>query len=417
MRTGKIRILYIQKPPGGGTATGLYDLVKGMDSDVYEPIVLFLKPNIYFDKFKKLGVQVLKFNNWSHAPIENSPTVYKRDIAVSLSKISSRLGVIYTTLKQFYLLIRNDLSVAHKISRVIKSLNVNIVHHNDNLPADRAAVLGAIFAKVPQVCHIRTLKRLSYVEKCLSQFVQAFIYMSKSIENLYIKEGISPQKGQVIYDPFNINEYEDIEAKEISEIRSEFGIKNSERLVCNVGRIVRWKGQHVFLKAFADIIKTEPRAKAIIVGSTDKTADERNYFAELKNMVRKSGLVNHVIFTGFRSDIPRIMASSDIIVHSSTNPEPFGRVIVEGMLAGKPVVATAAGGVLDIIDDGVTGLLVPVKNSAAMATVLLDLLKNPQFEKRISDKAKEAAVKRFNVSQHIEAIQKIYHEIVGIPKR
>jgi glycosyltransferase involved in cell wall biosynthesis len=412
MSKGRLRVLYIQKPPGGGTATGLYDLVRGLNLELYEPIVLFLQPNIYFDKFKELDIKVLCYNKMFHSGIKNVSAVYKRDIAASLSKVANWIGVAYVTLKQCYLLIRKDLTVAYKISRLINDLKIDIVHQNNNLPADRATVLGAIFAKVPQVCHIRTLKRLSYIEKVLSRFIHAFIYMSKSIENLYIQEGIPVKKGNIIYDAFNADEYEIIDAKQVSEIKSDFGILNGERLVGNVGRIVRWKGQDVFIKAMAEVIKKDPRIKAIIVGPTNSSIEQKIFFNELKKLTNELGLANHVIFTGFRSDIPQIMASSDVIVHSSTEPEPFGRVIVEGMLAGKPVVATAAGGVLDIIHDEVTGLLVPIKDSKAMANAISYFLKNPEIAKRISDKSKEDAIRRFNVNQHVKAVQNIYQQIM-----
>jgi glycosyltransferase involved in cell wall biosynthesis len=416
MSKGRIRVLYIQKPPGGGTATGLYDLVKGIDLDFYEPIVLFLRPNIYFDKFKKLGIQVLNYENFSHSAIKSIPNVYKRDIAASLSKLARWLGVTYTTLKQFYLLIRNDLTVAYNISLLIKKLKIDIVHQNDNLPADRASVLGSIFAKVPQVCHIRTLKKLSYVEKCLGRFIHAFIYMSKSIEDLYVKQGIPDKKGRVIYDAFNFDDYKKADTEQIANIKSEFGILNGERLICNVGRLVRWKGQDVFIKALADVIKSEPKTKAVVVGSTNSTTEEKIYFEELQYLVKELGLSNNVIFAGFRSDVPLIMASSDVIVHSSTEPEPFGRVIVEGMLAGKPVIATAAGGVLDIIHDQVTGLLVPIKNPKAMAEAIQYLLKNPKLANHIRENAKADAKKRFNVNQHVKSVQKIYHSMLKSSK-
>ena len=87
---------------------------------------------------------------------------------------------------------------------------------------------------------------------------------------------------------------------------------------------------------------------------------------------------DRVILTGVRSDIPRIMAASDIVVHSASEPEPFGRVIVEAMAAGRPVVATAAGGVLDIIEDQVTGLLVPSKNVTLMAKAIQQFLQNEE---------------------------------------
>jgi glycosyltransferase involved in cell wall biosynthesis len=236
--------------------------------------------------------------------------------------------------------------------------------------------------------------------------------MSTSIESQYLQQGILPEKGRVIYDAFDPKEYEEIDAKQIAELKSEFKISDDEKIVCNIGRITPWKGQDVFLKAMGNVIKINPNTKALIVGPTNSSVERKIFFKKLKKMVDDLELNNHVLFTDFRSDIPQIMITSDIIVHSSSEPEPFGRVIVEGMLAGKPVVATAAGGVLDIIENEVTGMLVPIKDAEAMANAITFYLNNHEATKRISDTAKEDARKRFNVKQHVQAVQKVYHEVL-----
>jgi glycosyltransferase involved in cell wall biosynthesis len=124
------------------------------------------------------------------------------------------------------------------------------------------------------------------------------------------------------------------------------------------------------------------------------------------------GLSQHVIFTGFRSDVAQIMAMSDLIVHSASEPEPFGRVVVEAMLAGRPVVATAAGGVLDIVEDNVTGITVPPKDAVAMARAIDYLLQNPTTARTMGQRAQEEANKRFSIEQHVAAVHSLYEEIL-----
>jgi glycosyltransferase involved in cell wall biosynthesis len=136
------------------------------------------------------------------------------------------------------------------------------------------------------------------------------------------------------------------------------------------------------------------------------------FYQKLQGMVRELGLSEHVVFTGYRTDVPDLLALSDIVVHSSSEPEPFGRVIVEAMLAGKPVIATAAGGPLDIIEDQVTGLLAPIKDSAAMARALGQLLENKAEARAMGQRARESAQRRFSIKQHIAAIQGLYEEIL-----
>jgi glycosyltransferase involved in cell wall biosynthesis len=129
-------------------------------------------------------------------------------------------------------------------------------------------------------------------------------------------------------------------------------------------------------------------------------------------MTQTLGLANHLIFTGFRSDIPQIMAMSELVVHSASEPEPFGRVVVEAMLAGRPVVATAAGGVLDIIEERVTGLTVPPKDVAAMTGAIQYLLQHPEDAAAMGQRAQQEAGKRFSVEQHVHSVQSLYQQIL-----
>ena len=183
-------------------------------------------------------------------------------------------------------------------------------------------------------------------------------------------------------------------------------------MVSNVGRLDWWKGHDYFLQAMAEVIQAQPSVKALIVGEPDSARRNQAYYQRLQKLVTELELSEHVIFTGFRADIPRIMAASDIVVHSASEPEPFGRVVVEAMLTGRPVIATAAGGVLDIIEDQVTGLLVPPKNAALMAQAVQQILQNPEQAKMMGQRAQQNARERFSVKQHVTAVQHIYERIL-----
>ena len=116
-------------------------------------------------------------------------------------------------------------------------------------------------------------------------------------------------------------------------LRAELGLSPSDLVISNVGRLVEWKGQHYFLQAMAQVIHAEPRAKALLVGGTNPTPESREYEQYLRKLVTQLGLSDSVIFTGLRSDVASLLLVSDVMVHSSCDPEPFGRVIVEGMAA------------------------------------------------------------------------------------
>jgi glycosyltransferase involved in cell wall biosynthesis len=413
MINSRHKILYIQGPALGGTVTGLYDLVGGINLKKYEPVILFLEPSIYCDESKNLGFKVITARKYLMHGQTSHVSSSKRDIAASLNRVNSLLSEIYKNFKQFYLLVCKDLILANRLSCFIRDLNIDLVHHNNNLRSDRVSVLAAALTNVPQICHVRTLTNLFYTEKFISRFVNAFIYMSSVIQKAYLNHGIPNKKGTVIYDGFNTVDNSIFDKNKITFLRDEFGIKNGEHLICNIGRIDWWKGQDYFIKAMAKVLKVEPNTKVLIVGPTDSRPENQAFYLKLKNLVEKYKMSNNLIFAGFRSDVQNIMAASDVVVHSSSEPEPFGRVIVEGMLVEKPVVATSAGGVLDIIQDKVTGLLVPLKDAESMAAAILQLLQNPEQAKQIGARARERAKRRFSVEQHVTAVEEIYKKVLS----
>jgi glycosyltransferase involved in cell wall biosynthesis len=401
------RVLYVQKSQDGGSTLSLYELLKGLNWQSYKPLVLFYAPNTYTKNFQMLGVETITlFNRLPALSARRS----KRDIAKKLESYSSSASNGYRNAKQIYLFAKDDLSTILRIARIIKNESIDIIHHNNSLPRNRSAIIAAKINNIPQVCHIRMFHGLSIVEKCLARWVHSFIYISKAIKQSYVRQGIPPAKGSVIFNP--VNDEVTVAKEQVVQIRNQFELTKQGRLIINVGRLDWWKGHDYFIKAISIVIKSEPHIKALIVGPVVTTPICQDYYNRLLKMVAEMKLSRHIIFTGFRSDIPHIMAASDIVVHSSSEPEPFGRVVVEGMLAGRPVIATAGGGVLDIIEDKVTGLLVPMKDPDAMAKAIKYLLKSPEEAQRIGLQAQMSAKTRFNVNKHVKAVQNIYENIL-----
>lgn len=125
--------------------------------------------------------------------------------------------------------------------------------------------------------------------------------------------------------------------------------------VAIIGQIARWKGQDVFIKAAKLLHLENPKVKFLIIGDVlfDKQA-EHNYKKEIVELAKDC---DYITFLGHRDDVAELIKEIDIIVHASIREEPFGRVIIEGMAAKKPVIASAIGGPLEIIEDGVSGIL------------------------------------------------------------
>ena len=182
-------------------------------------------------------------------------------------------------------------------------------------------------------------------------------------------------------------------------------------LVGLVGRLTRWKGQHIFLEAAAQVRRQFPETKFQIIGSA--MFGEESYEQEIRSLSRGLALEDCVEFTGFRNDVPRLVDKLEILVHASTTGEPFGQVITEAMLAAKPVIATRGGGVPEIVQHGTTGLLVPMGDAGAMADAICAILSNPDLARAMGKAGRERALQHFTVEKTVPHLEAIFHRVLS----
>jgi glycosyltransferase involved in cell wall biosynthesis len=161
------------------------------------------------------------------------------------------------------------------------------------------------------------------------------------------------------------------------------------------GRLAPWKGQDVAIRALA-LLGDRPDVQLLIVG--DALFGEESYAAELRALVASHGLNERVHFLGFRTDVPVLMRVVDVLVHTSTAPEPFGRVIAEGMLAERPVIATAGGGVSEIVRAGITAWQVGPNDPAALAAAMREVLDDPARARAVAAAGRRSALERFTLA-------------------
>jgi L-malate glycosyltransferase len=156
-------------------------------------------------------------------------------------------------------------------------------------------------------------------------------------------------------------------------------------------------------------LQTHPRARFFVIGDV-VGGFSAEYPAELRRLTDELGLDAQVSFLGQRTDVPALLPGLDVFCLASFD-EPFGLVNVEAMAAGVPVVATRAGGVPEIIDDGVTGLLVDVGNDVAMADAVGRLLGDDALAGSIAQAGRAAAFRRFDISRYVREIEDLAIEL------
>jgi glycosyltransferase involved in cell wall biosynthesis len=177
-----------------------------------------------------------------------------------------------------------------------------------------------------------------------------------------------------------------------------------------VGRLAPWKGQDVFLEGAALLLEAGLPAQFLIVGSP--LFGEEAFEGRLRGLASELGIALQVEFLGF-SDVPTVLRSLDILVHASKTPEPFGQVIIEGLAAGIPVVATDGGGAREIIQSGVTGVLVPMGDAAALAAALRQLLSRPEYARRLAAAGRRHALEHFTIEQSARSSEALYQQLLG----
>jgi glycosyltransferase involved in cell wall biosynthesis len=218
----------------------------------------------------------------------------------------------------------------------------------------------------------------------------------------------------VVYNGIDVMRFRFTDEDALS-IRNSLGL-NGVPVVGVFSRLARWKGQHILLEALPAL----PKVHAVFVGEAIFPRD-KTYLGELLKTVARLRLEDRVHFLGFREDVPRLLRMCDVVAHTSTAPEPFGRVIVEGMLAGRPVIATRGGGATEIIEHRRTGLLVNPGDVPALVEAISWSLAAREQANEMARRGREAAQQRFsleammgNVEYHIGEVTR---DVKRIPLR
>ncbi|MCW5313388.1 glycosyltransferase [Nostoc sp. KVJ3] len=289
--------------------------------------------------------------------------------------------------------------LAPLITKIIKKAReYDLIYAN----TQKALVVGAIasfFSRRPLVYHLHDIlskehfsqTNLRIAINLANRCASLVIANSQASKAAFIQAGGRTDIIEVVYNGFDPKNYQTDES-DINKLQEELGLKG-KFVVGHFSRLAPWKGQHILIDALA---KCPQEVTVILVG--DALFGEQDYVKKLHQKVADLELQNRVKFLGFRSDIPQLMAACDLVAHTSTSPEPFGRVIVEAMLCGKPVVAAKAGGVMELVEHGLNGFLVTPGEPEELAQVIITCLQETEITATIANNARTTANGRFDVA-------------------
>lgn len=304
----------------------------------------------------------------------------------------------------------DHLSTGRKYSKFIKNYiidnGIDILHTNNSILINDAAILGGYYAQVPIVAHIRAPEYKSRVASLLAKRADHFLSVSSFTSNSLSALNIPESKISIVPEGLDVKIFSD--GADGVEFKKSINLPLSKPVIGIVGCLVAWKGHRFFLEAFAKIIQTVD-AVALIVG--DVPEESSTLRQELEDFACQLGVSDKIWFTGHRNDIADAVDACDIVVHASTSPEPFGRVILEALALRKPVIATNQGGPVEIIDNGIEGLLVPPNDVTEMADKIGTLLKDDVLRVSLGSRGRKKVVECYSVEQHCLRIIEAYRMV------
>ncbi len=280
----------------------------------------------------------------------------------------------------------------------------------------KALVVGAVasvLSRRPLVYHLHDILSTEHFSPTnqriavtlANRFAAVVIANSQASQSAFIAAGGQAKLSQVVYNGFNPSFYRAARSQR-QPIRQELGFTAQEFVVGQFSRLAPWKGQHLLIEA---LTHCPPSVSAILVGAA--LFGEEDYVQQLKQQVKDLQLEHRVRWLGFRSDVAELMAACDLVAHTSTAPEPFGRTIVEAMLCGTPVVAAAAGGAIELVEDGVTGWLVTPGDPLKLATIIQQCYDRPDRAMAMARTAQTQASQRFDLGAIDRQLEQILLQV------
>jgi glycosyltransferase involved in cell wall biosynthesis len=297
-----------------------------------------------------------------------------------------------------------------RLRRLIRQRAVRLIHLNNGFrPLE--AFLAARATDTPVVVHLRDFPgpifRLSRLK---ARCTATAITVSDAVAAALRERTGSAFPVVTIHDPVDLERIAAADARR-EDVRARLRLAADDIAIGIFGRVIPWKGQKEFVLAAASAMRSDNHIRAVVVG--DQSDGGERYYRRVQRLAADSGLGSRFAFTGFQQDVEGHYAAMDIVVHASITPEPFGMVVPEAMAAGKPVIASAAGGPCEVIEPGVTGLLTPPGDVAALAAAMLALAADPAARRRFGEAGRAAARARFGIAANAARVEAVYRSVLS----
>ncbi len=300
-----------------------------------------------------------------------------------------------------------------RLARYLRRHRIQIVHAY-GFYANVFALPAAALSRAPLiVASIRDTGDLltpaqQRVQKVACRFADRIVANAEAVRQRLIADGYDPAKIAVIRNGIALSRFE----SQKGNLRQEFSLPAGAPLVAVVSRLNQLKGIEHFLEAAAVLAERFPKARFLVVGY----GISETYRKELEAYTHRLRLGGRVVFTGFRLDVPQILAEVAVSVLPSLS-EGLSNALLESMAAGVPVVATRVGGNPEIVEEGVTGLLVPPRDSGALARAVGAILEDTELASRLGRAGRERVTRYFSVERMVRETERFYIELLEATRK
>ena len=395
MPESPIRVLHLDhtaKYSGGEIA--LVRMLEAIDRSQVHPSVVLAEDGELRSALERIGIDV------QVVPLSDSVRDVRKD-AVGVGSMG-KAGALLEFLRY-----------SRRIASIAKNGRFDIIHTN-SLKSDFYGGLAGRLAGIPVVWHMRDHIDSSYLPSQAVSLVRLFartlprfvVANSASTLRQLLPEtrGLPGNRARVVHggiDPPGGGEWPLDPPRRTPNPIPRIGM---------VGRIARWKGQHVMLEAAAKLRDKGIQIRWVVVGTA--LFGEEAYDAELKQRTVELGLQSEIDWVGFSKQIPELMRSFDIFVHTSISPEPFGQVVIEAMSEAVPVVGADAGGVREILE-GNCGILTPPGDHHALADAVESLLRDPERARQMGDDGYRRMTSTFTARRTADNMVAVFRDVLG----
>lgn len=372
-----IKILYVNGTSCiGGAEISLLGLLKGLDKKRFLPMVALPSTGLLSKRIDALGIKTK---------------------AIPLGQFSRKKWLFF-------------IASVLRLAALIRKEKISLVHAN-SIYISEQSYFAARLCGVPCICHIRDLVPILGAGKLRSiafRGVNKLIAISEAVKkDLIEKLYISEQRIIRIYNGVDAEEFNPNISGD--SFRKEFGLRH-EKLVGLVARLSPEKGQEVFLRAAAQVLKDYKDVKFIIIG--DAKLGSEKFKQDIHALTVQLELQDNVIFTGFRDDLPQAIAALDVVVIPS-EAEPFGRVAIEALASARPVIASNSGALPEIISKK-SGIMFNQNNAEEIKKAIIELLRNTQQSRDRGLEGRRIVLCKFSIDRHIAAVERLYHEVLSV---